>query len=81
MLGDGVLRNPWMRSSGINLVATRGTADPRTWLVAHLDSKSQPVPSAARVAGVIVLSLAVILAVLAIGLALAVLKLLGLKLS
>ncbi len=71
MLGDGVLHNPWMRTSGINLVATRGSAEPRVWLVAHLDSKSQPVPSAVRVAGVIVLSTAVILAVLAAGLTLA----------
>ena len=41
----------WDRTSGINLVATRGT--PRVWLVAHLDSKSQPVPMLVRVAGIV----------------------------
>ena len=41
----------WNRASGINLVATRGA--PRVWLVAHLDSKSQPVPMLVRIAGVI----------------------------
>ncbi|HEX5437400.1 MAG TPA: M28 family peptidase [Gemmatimonadaceae bacterium] len=46
----GVLVLPWCRSSGVNLVAKRGT--PRLWLVAHLDSKSQPVPILIRVLGV-----------------------------
>jgi hypothetical protein len=41
----------WDRTSGINLIATRGT--PRVWLVAHLDSKSQPVPMLVRIAGII----------------------------
>lgn len=41
----------WDRASGINLVATRGT--PRVWLVAHLDSKSQPVPMLVRIAGIV----------------------------
>ena len=43
---------PWMRSSSINLVAMRGT--PRVWLVAHLDSKSQPVAMLARIVGIVV---------------------------
>jgi hypothetical protein len=63
MLGTGVLTIPWRRASSVNLVATRGGQAPRVWLVAHLDSKSQPIPSAVRVAGVVALaaSLAVIL--------------------
>ena len=51
-LGDGVARLPLARRRAVNLVATRGTSSPRVWLVAHLDAKSQPVPMAARVAGV-----------------------------
>lgn len=72
MLGDGVLTVPWMRARGVNLVAERGAGEPRVWLVAHIDSKSQPVPSAARVAGVALLATGIVLA----GAALA-LKLLG----
>jgi hypothetical protein len=48
----GVLDLPLARRHGVNLVATRG--DPELWLVAHLDSKSQPVPIVARAAGVTV---------------------------
>lgn len=43
---------PWARASSVNLVATRGM--PRVWLVAHLDSKSQPVAMLARVAGIVI---------------------------
>ena len=43
---------PWMRMSSINLVAMRGI--PRVWLVAHLDSKSQPVAMLARIVGIII---------------------------
>ncbi|MFN2567057.1 MAG: M28 family peptidase [Gemmatimonadaceae bacterium] len=50
----GVLRAPLMRRRGVNLIATRGVRDPPVWLVAHLDSKSQPVPILLR-AGAIVL--------------------------
>lgn len=42
---------PVARASSVNLVATRGM--PRVWLVAHLDSKSQPVAMLARVAGIV----------------------------
>jgi len=45
---------PLMRRRGTNLVATRGGAAPAVWLVAHLDSKSQPVPILVR-AGAIAL--------------------------
>lgn len=46
----GVLACPWRRARSSNLVAARG--EPRVWLVAHLDSKSQPVPIVARALGV-----------------------------
>ena len=46
----GVLALPWRRMHSINLVATRG--NPSLWLVAHLDSKSQPVPILVRALGV-----------------------------
>jgi hypothetical protein len=46
----GVLTLPWMRARSTNLVATRG--NPSLWLVAHLDSKSQPVPILVRALGV-----------------------------
>ena len=49
----GVLDLRLMRRTGINLEATRGGEQPTVWLVAHLDSKWQPVSMLARVAGVI----------------------------
>ena len=70
MMGNGVLDLPWMRERSVNLVATRGTSAPHVWLVAHLDSKSQPIASAARVVGIAILALAVMLAVVASGLTL-----------
>jgi hypothetical protein len=47
-----------MRAKSVNLVATRGAGT--TWLVAHLDSKSQPVPILVRVSGVIGLIVSVV---------------------
>ena len=44
----GVGRLPAQRRSGVNLVARRGASEPRMWLMAHLDSKSQPVPMLLR---------------------------------
>jgi len=46
----GVLACPWQRARSTNLVAVRG--EPRVWLMAHLDSKSQPVPIVVRALGV-----------------------------
>ncbi len=66
MLRTGVLTAPWLRAESRNLVATRGASEPRVWLVAHLDSKSQPVPSAARAVGVTLLAGALVLAVAAL---------------
>jgi hypothetical protein len=63
MLRRGVLEFPLLRTTGVNLAAVRGAAEPKVWLVAHLDSKSQPVPSAARLVGVALLVFALLLAV------------------
>jgi hypothetical protein len=54
----GVLDAPIMQRKGINLVATRGVGWPRVWLVAHLDSKSQPVPIGLRAAAIVLAVLA-----------------------
>jgi hypothetical protein len=47
----GVLDLPFGRLPGNNLASTRGT--PKLWLVAHLDSKSQPIPIGVRAAAII----------------------------
>ncbi len=52
--GQGVVDGSLLRRRGVNLEATRG-AEPRVWLVAHLDSKWQPVSMIVRVAGVLTL--------------------------
>jgi hypothetical protein len=71
MSGDAVLTLPFLRASSENLVATWGSEAPKVWLVAHLDSKSQPVPSLVRVAGIILLLAALLVALAAGGLQLA----------
>lgn len=64
----GVLAFPASRARGVNLECTRAGAEPRVWLVAHLDSKSQLVPMLGRVVGVVGLAAAWIVAlVLALG--------------
>lgn len=55
---DGVLRLPFMRRTGVNIEAVRGGSAPSVWLVAHIDSKSQPIPLAARAAGIVLLGIA-----------------------
>ncbi len=57
----GVLNLPWMRATSINLTASRGL--PSVWLVAHLDSKSQPIPILVRVLGVVGVLVTLVLAV------------------
>jgi len=47
-------RGRLLRGRGINLEAVRGT--PRVWLVAHIDSKSQPISSAVRTLAVAALT-------------------------
>jgi hypothetical protein len=59
---DGVLDLPFLRERSANLVARRGGGDPVVWLVAHLDTKSQPVPILARALGIVALSAIVALA-------------------
>jgi hypothetical protein len=71
MLGDAVLVHPWMRAQSVNVVATRAGQTPRVWLVAHTDSKSQPVPSLVRMAGISLLAAALVLALVAAALQLA----------
>lgn len=65
MLGDAVLDLPFARARSVNLVATRGSTSPRIWLVAHLDSKSQPIPSLGRVAGIGLIAASIIVAIVA----------------
>ncbi|HJQ22242.1 MAG TPA: M28 family peptidase [Gemmatimonadaceae bacterium] len=48
----GVLAVPLLRARGTNVVATR-TPAPHVWLCAHLDSKSQPVPTLLRSLGLV----------------------------
>lgn len=55
--GPGVLSLPFLRCEGVNLECVRGGETPPVWLVAHLDSKSQPVPMLARVVGAMLLVL------------------------
>ncbi len=62
----GVVSAPIMRRRGVNLEATRGPSPTRVWLVAHLDSKSQPVPMLVRVAGVVVMSIGLVAVALAL---------------
>lgn len=52
-IGRGVLKVPLMPRWATNLEATRFGSPPAVWLVAHLDSKWQPVSMIARVVGVI----------------------------
>ena len=71
MLGNGVLDLSLLRARAVNLAATRGTSEPQVWLVAHLDSKSQPISSIVRVMGVALLALCVALCALGVALTLA----------
>ncbi|HVD62476.1 MAG TPA: M28 family peptidase, partial [Gemmatimonadaceae bacterium] len=48
-----------MRSRSVNLVARRG--NPRVWLVAHLDSKSQTIPMLLRIASIVLTVIAVVI--------------------
>jgi hypothetical protein len=58
----GVLSAPLMRSWGTNLEATRSADSPKVWLVAHIDSKWQPVPTLVRTVGIVGLSIVWLLA-------------------
>ena len=58
----GVLVLPMLRRRGVNIEAVRGDGDPELWLVAHADSKSQPIPLLVRAAGIVLLALATLAA-------------------
>jgi hypothetical protein len=66
VLGFASIRRGWIlsfplsRAVGVNLECRRG--NPKVWLVAHLDSKSQTIPMLLRIAGSVALYLAAILA-------------------
>ena len=59
---SGVLDLPILRERSTNLVARRGAGEPAVWLVAHLDTKSQPIPILARAIGIVSLAALVVLA-------------------
>lgn len=64
---DGVLDLPILRRRGVNLQGIRGHEEPLVWLVAHLDSKSQPVAMMTRVAAIVATAISVgLLAIIAI---------------
>ena len=50
----GVLALPILRERGVNLEATVPRDTPAVWLCAHLDSKSQPMPTLVRSAGIVI---------------------------
>jgi hypothetical protein len=57
-----IARFPLERARSTNLEARRG--DPRVWLVAHLDSKSQTVPILVRIASSVVLAIVTVLSLI-----------------
>jgi hypothetical protein len=58
----GVLDAPVLRAKGINIEATREGPEPLIWIAAHLDSKSQPIPTLVRSLGIVVEGLGLLLA-------------------
>ena len=64
VLGYAIVRIAPHGDRGTNLVAVRG-ASPQLWLVAHIDSKSQPVPMLARIAGIVLAAVSVAVALAA----------------
>lgn len=66
---EGVLRAPLLAARGTNLVATRGAEAPRVWLCAHLDSKSQPIPTLVRSTAIVIEGIGVAVAIVLAGLA------------
>src|SRR3954468_12349441 len=59
-----ILALPLQRASATNLEASRG--NPRVWLVAHLDSKSQAVPMLVRIASSLALGMATTMTIIAL---------------
>lgn len=63
LLAKRMVRQPrYMLRRARNLVAVRGGV-PRIWLMAHLDTKSQPVPMLLRMVGIVVASVAMATAI------------------
>jgi hypothetical protein len=61
LLERGVLAAPLLRQRGTNLEAVRENETPSIWLCAHLDTKSQPVPTLVRTVGIILESIGFLL--------------------
>jgi hypothetical protein len=57
LAGGAVMTLRWGRRSTVNLLATRGDARPRYLIMAHRDSKSQPVPLVLRFPAILVAGL------------------------
>ena len=53
----GPLHMQWLKAHSVNLIARRG--NPRVWLVAHIDSKSQTIPMLARITSIVTALLAI----------------------
>jgi len=70
LMQRGVLTAPLLRQRGVNLEAIREGDTPSIWLCAHLDTKSQPVPTLVRTVGIILESIGFVLT-LALALAVA----------
>ena len=72
ILASGDARRRWiqvlpvMRARAVNLEARRG--EPKVWLVAHLDSKSQTVPMLVRIASAVALAVVMLLTVMTLSL-------------
>jgi hypothetical protein len=59
----GVLDAPVMRMRGVNLEASRRGETPSVWISAHVDTKSQPLPTIVRSAGIVVEGIGYLLAI------------------
>lgn len=60
---SGIRQLPLRRRTGVNLEATRPGVAPAVWLVAHIDSKSQPISLVVRAAGIVLLGAAWVVAI------------------
>jgi hypothetical protein len=61
--GAGMLRRGILERRGVNVTATLPGESPRVWLVAHIDSKWQPISILLRALGISFMSAAVVLTV------------------
>jgi hypothetical protein len=53
---------PWLRERGVLMEFTRSPhATPRIWLCAHIDTKSQPVPTLLRALGIVTMSAGILI--------------------